>query len=102
MLDKLTETCLFFRDSPKRTFFCEDIVSKSVMWTDKRKAILDQCKTRWAIRHIAYSHFYTSYGFTVKALEVIAHGLHREEVSELFQDGWDPSSRVRASAIHQS
>ena len=27
------------------------------------------------------------------------HGLHREEVSKLFQDGWEPSSRARASAI---
>ena len=101
MLDKLTETYLFFRDSPQRTSLSEEIVSKSVMQTDKRKAILDLCKTRWAMRHTAYSHFYTSYVFIVKALEVIAHALHREEVSELFhfQDGWDPSSRARASAI---
>ena len=35
----------------------------------------------------------------VKALEVIAHGVHGEEFSELFQDSWDPSSRARASAI---
>ena len=56
-------------------------------------------QTDWAMRHTAYSYFYTSYVFVVKALEVIAHGLHREEVSELFQDGWDPSSRASASAI---
>ena len=99
MLDKLTETCLFFRDRPKRTSLLEEIVSKSVMQTDKRKAILDLCKAQWAMRHTAYSHLYTSYVFIVKTLEVIAHGLHREEVSELFQDGWDPSSRARASAI---
>ena len=99
MLDKLTETCLFFRDSSKRTSLLEQIVSKSVMQTYKRKAILDLCKTRWAMRHTACSHFCTSYVFIVKALDVIAHDLHREEVSELFQDGWDPSSRARASAI---
>ena len=68
------------------------------MQTDKRKAILDLCKTRWAMRHTSYSHFYISYVFIVKALEIIAYGLDREEVSELFQDGWDPSSRARASA----
>ena len=51
------------------------------------------------MRHTAYSHFYTSYVFIVKVLKVNARGLHREEVSELFQDGWDPSSRARASAI---
>ena len=28
MLDKLTETCWFFRDSPKRTSLLEEIVSK--------------------------------------------------------------------------
>ena len=99
MLDKLNETCLFFRDSPKRTSLLEEIVSKSVMQTDKRKAILYLCKARWSMRHTAYSHFYTSNVFIVKALEVIAHGLHREEVSDLFQDGWDPSFRARASAI---
>ena len=99
MLDKLTETCLFFRDSPKRTSLLEEIVSKSVMQTDKRKAIIDLCKTLWTMYHTTYSHFYASYVFIVKALEVIAHDLHHEGVSELFPDGWDPSSRVRASAI---
>ena len=69
------------------------------MQTDKRKAILDLRKTRWAMRHTAYSHFYTSYVFIVKPLEVIAHGLHRAEISKLFQDGWGTSSRARASAI---
>ena len=48
------------------------------------------------MRHTAYSHFYTSYVFILKALEVIVHGLHRKDVSKLFQD---PSSRARASAI---
>ena len=50
--------------------------------------------------HTAYSHFYTSFVFIVKhwkSLYMI--DLHREEVSELFQDGWYPSSRARASAI---
>ena len=99
MLDKLTETCLFSRDSPKRPSLLEEIVSKNVMQTDKRKAVLNLCKTQWAMRQTAYSYFYTSYVFIVKALEVIAHGLHRKEVSELFQNGWDPSSRARASVI---
>ena len=99
MLYKLTETCSFFRDSPKRTSLIEETVTKSVMQSDKRKAILDLCKTRWTMRHTAYSHFYTRYVFIVKALEVIVHGLHCKEVSELFQDSWDPSSRARASAI---
>ena len=42
ILDKLTETYLFFRDSPKRTSLSEEVVNKSVMQTDKRKAILDR------------------------------------------------------------
>ena len=54
------------------------------------------------MHHTAYSHSYTSYVFIVKALGVIAHCLHREEVSELFQDGWDLSSRARASAIYNA
>ena len=37
MLDKLTETCLFFRDNPRRTSLLEELVSKSVMQTDKKK-----------------------------------------------------------------
>ena len=44
MLDKLTETCLFIRDSPKQTSLSEKIVSKSMIQTDKRKAIIGLSK----------------------------------------------------------
>ena len=55
MLDTLTETCLFFRDSPKRTSLLEEIVNKSVMQTDKRKPILDPSNTMGNTSHCIQS-----------------------------------------------
>ena len=38
------------------------------------------------MRQEAYSYFYTTFIFIVKALEVIVYGLHIDEISEMFTD----------------
>ena len=43
----------------------------------------------------AYNHFYGSFIFIVKALEVIAYDLHKDETSDIFKDDWNPSSKAR-------
>ena len=47
--------CLYFLKSPKRNELLIEIVTKSLV---KRKPLIDKCKTRWAVRHSAYQHFY--------------------------------------------
>ena len=95
----LKETCLFFLHSPKRTALLESIVQDEVTEKTKRKAILDLCKTRWAMRHVAYSHFYSSYAYIVKALEVIAYSLHQDTIASDFTSGWDTDSKAKASSL---
>ena len=61
VLDKLKNSCRFFQKSPKRNGLLELVVSKGVGEETKRKALLDLCRTRWALRHKAYLHFYQAY-----------------------------------------
>ena len=46
MLERLRNCCRFFLNSPKRNGVLEMIVRQNVVDTDKRKALLDLCKTR--------------------------------------------------------
>jgi len=91
--------CLFFRLSPKREGLLLDIMERGVTKPTKRKPLLDVCRTRWAERHDAYGHFYTSFVYIVKALEVIAHGRYADEVNEHFATGWDAKSKSEAASL---
>jgi len=99
MTDKLKAVCSFFLFSPKREGLLLDIVNRSAVHPSKRKPLIDMCRTRWAGRHIAYSHFYQCYVYIVQALEVIAHGWHHDICGEEFQSCWDTSSRSTAKSI---
>lgn len=46
------------------------------------------------MRQEAYSYFYTTFIFIVKALEIIVYGLHIDEISEMFTDVWNRSSKA--------
>ena len=48
------------------------------------------------MRQEAYNHIYGSFIFIVKALEVTAYDLHKDEISDIFRDDWNPSSKARA------
>ena len=66
---------------------------------DKRKVLIDMCRTRWAAHHDTYRHFYTAYIFIVKALGVIALGLHKEDYSDNVTTGWEGKYRTKASGL---
>ena len=94
MMDKLKTVCLFFQNGPKRNGLLVNIMETEIQHTGKRKPLIDLCRTRWAERHEAYTHFYNSYLFIVKSLEVIAYGMHREQYSKDFTDAkWDTKSK---------
>ncbi len=76
-------------------------MSKSVLDTQKRKALLDLCKTRWAERQSAYQHFYQSFVFMVDALEVIGYQHHLDKYGDIYSD-WDAKSRSEAQQIAAS
>ena len=70
LLEKFTEACLFFQDSPKPTTLLKKIVPACIQDPNRRKGFLDLCKTRRSVRQEAYSHCYASFSFIMKALEV--------------------------------
>ena len=74
------------------------IVRQNVVDTEKRKALLDLCKTRWAERHYAYQHFYQAYVFIVEAFEMIGFKHHLEKYGRLYAD-WDSASRSDAQQV---
>ena len=89
-IDKVKSCCYFFLASDKRSL--PDI--------GKQKPLIDLCKTRWAERHNAYSHFYTSFKYIIIVLELIALGLYRNTYDEVFRTAvWDSKSKTDASGL---
>ncbi|VDI37412.1 Hypothetical predicted protein [Mytilus galloprovincialis] len=100
MMDKLKETCLFFRSSPLRDALLINIIEVNVPNVGKRKPLLDLCKTRWSARHEAYQHFYQSYCYIIKCLEVMSFGLHKDEgYNDELTNCWNRENNVRATAL---
>ena len=98
IIDRLQHCCRFFLNSPKRSGVLELIMSKNVGDTQRRKPLLNLCKTRWAERHTAYQHSYQAYTYIVEALEVISFGKRVDKYGEKFAQ-WDPSNRSEAQQI---
>ena len=98
-LDKMKSTVYFFINSPKRESLLIEVAEKEGHPLDRRKVLIDMCRTRWAARHDAYRHFYTAYVFIVKALEVIALGLHKEDYSANVSAGWEGKCRTEANGL---
>ena len=70
--------------------------------TKHRKGLLDLCKTRWAARHEAYTHFYQAYMYIyiITSLENIAHRANAESCGLEFRvASWDPKSRSDAASL---
>ena len=100
VLDNMKTTCFYFLKSPKRNELLLEIVSKSPVDSNRRKPLIDVCKTRWAERHSAYQHFYQCYVFIIKSLEVIGMGIHKSELSDHFADAsWDHDSKSTAISL---
>jgi len=97
-IDKLRQICMFFNMSPKRNGLLVDIIEKSVKLAG-RKPLLDVCRTRWAERHDAYTHFYNAYPFIVQAFEVMTFGDSCSvECDPDFRSGWDVKTKSDAQS----
>ncbi|KAL7841276.1 hypothetical protein SRHO_G00249670 [Serrasalmus rhombeus] len=99
MIDKMKYSVMFFTSSPKTELLLKEVVDKEAYSTGKRKPLIDLSRTRWAARHDAYSHFYSAFVFIIKALEVMAHGLHTEEYSEDVTSGWEGKYKAEAYGL---
>ena len=50
------------------------------------------------MRQEAYSHFYESFIFIMRALKAIVYSLHKDEIFDICKDGWDPTAKTRPSS----
>ena len=101
-LDKMQAVCAFFLNSPKRNGLLEEIVGRQtfVFEGNRRKSLIDLCKTRWAERQIAYQHFYQCFTFITTALEVIALSFHQDHLSDDNRNcSWDNDSKNTANSF---
>ena len=96
---KMKASVMFFTNSPKRERLLAEVVTKGGHPLGLRKPLTDVCRTRWAARHDAYSHFYGSFIFIVKALEVMALGLHHDEYRTDVTTGWVGKYRAEANGL---
>ena len=96
--DQLQHCCLFSLHSPKRAGILQHIVKDNIPDSEKRKPLLDLCKTWWEERHSAYQHFYQAYWYIVEALEVVGHRQHLERYGNTYAD-WDTATRSEAQQI---
>lgn len=99
-LDKLKSAVLFFKCSPKKECLLVEVATKGTSHPmGQRKPLVDLCRVRWAARHDAYSHFYSSFIFIVRSLEVIALGLHTNDYRTDVTSGWIGKCKTEASGI---
>ena len=98
VIDCVKKCSRFFLNSPKRSGVLEMFFNHNVVNEERRKALIDLCKTRWAERHSAYRHFYQGYVFVVEALEMIAFRYHLEKYGATYAD-WDYAGRNEAQQI---
>lgn len=100
MFDRLKDVCLFFLNSPKREGLLLEIAKKDTENDlGRRKILLDLCRTRWAMRHKAYQHFYQNYSYIVETLESIVYG---GESEKYFDTPWSAQCKRDALAILNS
>ena len=98
VIDCVKKCSRFFLNSPKRSGVLEKIIKHNVVSEERRKPLIDLCKTRWAERHSAYRHSYQGYVFVVEALEMIAFRYHLEKYGATYAD-WDYADRSEAQQI---
>ena len=101
VLTQMTSLAIYFNYSPKREKLLECVVEKGTNEhsSSQRKAILGLCKTRWAERDKAYEHFYLSFPFIIKALEIIngtCEDIH--QYPDTLISGWEPAAKNDATS----
>ena len=82
------------------TGLLQSIITKAIPEATRREGLIDMCRTRWAARHSAYTHFYQAYPYIIAALENISYGANHEMCDDEYQETtWDRKSKDDAAAL---
>ena len=68
------------------TGLLQSIITKAIPEASRCKGLIDMCRTKWAARHTAYTHFYHAYPYVIAALENISCGANHEMCGDEYQD----------------
>ena len=109
MMDTITSTSDFYRNSPKRNQYFELFVtyhSKNLNISDsKRQKIIGLSRTRWVERHRAYESYFLLYEANIAVLESIVHPDQYEEFLAHLEETygkkwtWDSETKVKAQGL---
>lgn len=79
----ISKVALFFENSPKRQAALEEKI-KETEQPNKKKHLLDLCRTRWIHRHEAFENFGQLYEVVVDLLEDVksSHGWNQDTVTD--------------------
>ena len=79
---------IFFNSSPKRESLLEHIEKSCYNGAEKRKVLVDMCKSRWSERDISYEHFCLTIPFMVEAFEIMNRiHLKNNDFNSVYKDG---------------
>ena len=79
------------------TGLLQSIMTKAIPEASRRKGRINMCRTRWAARHTAYTHFYQEYPYVIAALENISCGANHKMCGDEYQDA---TERARTTRLH--
>ncbi|ELT93264.1 hypothetical protein CAPTEDRAFT_211967 [Capitella teleta] len=96
-LDRMKNTANIF--IYRRKNLLNEVMASNSHPLEKRKALIDVCRTRWAACHRAYSHFYVAYTWMVKSFEVIAFGAYKDVYNNNVTSGWEAKYKAEANSL---
>ena len=79
----ISKVALFFENSPKRQTALEEKIAETEQ-PNKKRHLLNLCRTRWIHRHEAFENFGQLYEVVVDLLEDIrtSHGWNQDTVTD--------------------
>ena len=82
------------------TGLSRSIITKTIPEASRSMGLIDMCRTRWAVHHTAYTHFYQAHPNVIAALKNFSCGANHEMCGDEYQDAtWDRKSKDDAVAL---
>ena len=82
------------------TGLLQSIITKAIPEASRLKGLIDMCRTRWAARYTAYTHFYQAYPYVIAALENISCGANHEMCVATSTKMPPGTERARTTRLH--
>ncbi|XP_065651176.1 52 kDa repressor of the inhibitor of the protein kinase-like [Hydra vulgaris] len=100
ILEVYRNISIYFNTSLKRDRLLEHDAENRCKSPERRKILIEMCKTRWSERDALYEHFYLAIPFMAEALDIIL-GIHSniEQFNIEFSMDWDAQEKREANSL---